>query len=105
MLKLSFGQLAKIFAAGFLGYVLLLSLFSVGLAFLFPSFIKRQLDTSIDTFFETMFLVFGVWGILTTPIMLVGAWCVLRLLGLRRKTGGAHPYRSSGMSDRANPSV
>ena len=83
MPRLSFLQLTKIFAAGFLGYALLLSVLSLGTALLFPSFVKGRLDMSIHTFFETVFYYFGVLGLIATPLMLTGAWCVLRFVRKR----------------------
>ena len=80
MNKLSFGQLTKIFAAGLLGYALLVSFLSLGTALLFPSFIKGYpLDMSIHTFFESVFYVFGILGVILATLMLAGAWCILRV--------------------------
>jgi hypothetical protein len=79
MPRLSFFQLTKIFAAGFLGYAAILAILSVGTALLFPSFVKSRLDMSIHTFYESIFYFFGFLGGVSTFLMLIGAWCVLRL--------------------------
>jgi hypothetical protein len=80
MHKLSFLQLTKIFAAGFLGYALLVSFLTLATALLFPAFIKGYpLDMSIHTFFETVFYFFGMLGVIAATLMLAGAWCILRV--------------------------
>jgi hypothetical protein len=59
MPRLTFFQLTKVFAAGFLGYALLISALSCGTALLFPSFIKTGwFDMSIHEFFKTIFYFF-----------------------------------------------
>ena len=80
MPKLSFFQLTKVFAAGFIGYAVLVSLVSVGAAVVFPEFVKAQFDMSIRTFLETIVFYFGFFGLIATPLMLIGAWCILRLV-------------------------
>lgn len=80
MSRLSFFELAKVFGAGFLGYALLVTCLSVGTALFFPSYLTGGwLDMSIHEFFRTMFDYFGLFGLLATPMMLIGAWCILRL--------------------------
>ena len=81
MPRLTFFQLTKIFAAGFLGYALLVMLLSVGTALLFPGFVKGWLDRSIGTFYHEVFAYFGFFGIVSAVLMLVGAWGILRLAG------------------------
>jgi hypothetical protein len=79
MPRLSLFQLTKVFAAGFLGYAVLVTLFSVGIALLFPSYIIARFDMSIDTFLELLFVYLGFLGAMATFLMLIGAWVVLRL--------------------------
>jgi len=84
MPKLTFLQLAKIFAAGFFGYALLISVAAVGIALLFPSFVKNgPLDMSIHNFLHEVFYYLGGFGIIATLLMLPGAWCILRLFRSR----------------------
>ncbi len=83
MPKLSFFQLTKIFVAGFIGYALLVSLLSITLAVVFPHYIVRRFDMSIDTFFLMVSWYFGIFGIVATFLMLIGAWAVLRFSRLR----------------------
>jgi hypothetical protein len=81
MPRLSLFQLLKIFAAGFLGYALFVLILSVGTATLFPGFVKGWLDRSIHTFYQDVITYFGFFGIVAAVLMLIGAWCVLRLTG------------------------
>lgn len=83
MPKLSFFQLAKIFLAGFLGYAVLLCLLAVGTVIVFPRFVRGNLDMSPDTFYQMVFYYLGVSVLIATPLMLGGAWCVLRLFRRR----------------------
>ena len=84
MPNLSFLQLAKVFAAGFLGYVVLTSFAAFVVALAFPNFVNGDpLDMSIDMFFKTVFFHFGILGVVATLLMLVGAWCILRLFTRR----------------------
>jgi hypothetical protein len=84
MPKLSFLQLTKVFVAGFLGYALLVAVLSFGTALFFPSYIKSGwLDMSIHEFLKAIFFYFGILGAIATPLMLVGAWCILRLFSGR----------------------
>ena len=76
---LSLFQLTKVFAAGFVGYAMVVSLVSVGTAAFFPGYIKGRLDMSIELFFWMVFYYFGAFGIFVTALMVVSAWCILRL--------------------------
>jgi len=78
MPKLSFLQMTKIFVAGFFGYAVLGSLVTLGAAAVFPDYLKRHLDMDIPNFLSMMFVYFGLFGLIVTPFMLVGAWVVLR---------------------------
>ncbi len=79
MPKLSFLQLTKIFGAGFVGYTVLVSVLSVGATVVFPDYLKKRFDMSLDMFLETMFIYFGLLGLVAMLLMLIGAWCILRL--------------------------
>lgn len=81
MPRLSFIEVVKIFSAGFLGYALFVLILSVGTATLFPGFVKGRLDRSIYTFYQDVFAYFGFFGIVAAVLMLIGAWCILRLTG------------------------
>jgi len=79
MPTLSLFQLAKVFAAGFVGYALFISVLSVGTAVAFPDFVKARLDMSLHEFFRMVFYYFGLLGLIATPLMLIGAWGFSRL--------------------------
>jgi hypothetical protein len=79
MPTLSFSQLAKVFAAGFVGYALVISLLSLATAVAFPDFVKGRMDMSLHEFFRMVFYYFGVLGLIATPLMLIGAWGLLRV--------------------------
>jgi hypothetical protein len=80
MPRLTFIQLTKVFAVGFLGYALLIAVLCLGTALLFPSYIKGgRIDMSIHEFLKTMFICFGGFGVIATSLMLIGAWGLLRV--------------------------
>ena len=83
MPTLSFFQLAKIFAAGFFGYAILLCLLTVGTVVLFPLYVSGDLDMSPDTLYRMVFYYLGVPVLIATSVMLVAAWGVLRFLRRR----------------------
>jgi hypothetical protein len=79
MPTLSFLQLAKIFAVGFLGYAVLLCLLALGTVALFPLYVSGRLDMSPGTLYMMVFYYLGVPGLAAASVMLVTAWSVLRL--------------------------
>ena len=83
MPKLSFLQLIRVFAAEVLGYSVLACLLGLAFGALFPGYIKGTLDMSVGTFYEFLFLYFGVCVLIATPLMLIGAWGILRLFRKR----------------------
>lgn len=83
MPTLSFLQLAKIFAVGFLGYAVLLCLLAVGTVVLFPHFVSHRLDMSSDTFYQMVFYYLGAPVLMATPLMLVAGWGLLCLFRRR----------------------
>jgi len=83
MPKLSFFQLTKVFVAGFIGYAVLLCLITIAVGVVFPDYVKLRFDMSIDTFLEMVFFYFGIFGFIATFLMLIGAWCILRLVSPR----------------------
>ena len=97
MPRLTFIQLTKVFAAGFLGYALLIAVLSFGTALLFPSYIKSGwIDMSIHEFLKTVFFWFGVFGVIATPLMLFGAWCILRWFRRRVEHDNAPSHAPPG---------
>jgi len=83
MMRLTFYQLCKVFAAGLVGYLILLLFASLAFAAFFPSFIKTRIDMSIGNFVEYVMVYFGLWGIAAAPLMLLGAWLILRIFRQR----------------------
>jgi len=83
MPKLSFLQLVKVFAAGLLGYSVLACSLALAIGALFPTYIKGRLDMSVGTFYQFLFFYFGVCVLIATPLMLIGAWGILRLFTKR----------------------
>ena len=79
MARPTFYQLCKIFAAGLVGYLILLLFASLAFAALFPNFIKTRIDMSIGNFLEYVMVYFGLWGVAAAPLMLIGAWLILRI--------------------------
>jgi hypothetical protein len=80
MARLTFYQLCKIFTAGLVGYLILLLFASLVFAALFPTFIKSRIDMSIGNFLEYVMFYFGLLGVAAAPLMLIGAWLILRIL-------------------------
>ena len=80
MPKLSFLQLTKVFGVGFIGYTVLVSIVSVGAAAAFPAYFKKRFDMSIDTFLTMVLFYSGFFGLVAMLLMLIGAWCILRLV-------------------------
>ena len=98
MPKLSFFQLAKIFTAGFLGYALLVSLLSWCTVVYYPLFIKgNPLDMSVHAFLSIVFYYFFVFGFVIAALMLVGAWCVLRILSRKGDSKDQQNAEGCGM--------
>jgi hypothetical protein len=79
MPKLSFYQLTKIFGAGLLGYALFIGVLSLGTALFFPNVIKTKIDMSIHEFLKSVLVYFGLLGLFATILLLLCAWCVLRV--------------------------
>jgi hypothetical protein len=83
-----FATLAKIFALGFLGCAVITFLLVFAAGAIFPRYIRGAFDMSVSSFWQISLVYLGCVLFITAPLMLLGAWILLRLASLRSHHDG-----------------
>jgi hypothetical protein len=81
--EIRFATLAKIFALGSLGCAAITFLLVFASGAIFPRYIGDAFDMSVSTFWQISLVYLGCVLFITAPLMLLGAWVLLRLGRLR----------------------